>query len=547
MKKIILKIISMLLFTGLYYYLFLPPINIQSIQFWSFIIFLLLFYFTISSTSLIVSSIKKYDHFIKTGKPYKDIEVIKEEVQYKKSSKIIGISTVGLILLIIIVNFIFSPMFNANSYATRINIVESENFASEIAPVDFNKIPLLDKDSSQKLGDRKMGEISEWVSQFSVSTLYTQVNYNGEIARVTPLEYADIIKYFSNKDSGVKGYITVNSVNGESTLVELDEGMHYMPSAFFGEDLDRKLRFSYPTEIFAEKTFEIDEEGNPYWIVPTVKYTAIGLRKEIDGVIVLDAVTGESVKYNLDEVPSWIDHVYPSDLIIEQVNNWGTYVNGFINSIFGQKDVVNATEGYTYLSIEDDIYLYTGITSVAADESNLGFVLVNLRTKESIYYPAAGAEEFSAMSSAEGLVQEKGYISTFPLLINLNNKPTYLMSLKDAAGLVKMYAFVDVVDYQIVSVSDSSLGIENAASEYLNLIGNDTNLGTERLEKTITVKEITEAIIDGNTHYFIIDNDNNKYEANIKINESFLPFVQKGDKITITYLSGNVNVIKTIN
>ena len=417
----------------------------------------------------------------------------------------------------------------------------NNEFINDIALVDFNKTPLIDKDSSSKLGDRKMGEFTSWVSQFYVSDLYTQINYNSEIVRVTPIEYADFIKYLTNRKDGIKGYIKVNSVTGNASLVTIDKGMKYMPSAYFFENLYRKLRFSHPTLIFDNASFEIDNDGNPYWIVPTIKYKGIGLKKEINGIVLLDPITGKSDYYKLDDIPTWVDHVYSADLIIEQIDNWGEYKNGFWNSIFGQRDVINTTEGYNYLVMDDDVYLYTGITSVSTDESNLGFVLVNLRTKETNYYLVPGAEEYSAMASAEGLVQEKGYKASFPLLINLNNKPTYLLSLKDSAGLVKMYAFIDVADYQKVVVNDASLGIIAAAEKYLgeNVLVNNDSIN----KKEIIIKSISTAIIDGNTYYYITDNDNNLYYVSIKVNKEFLPFMHVGDKLTISYNSGKVSQI----
>ena len=195
--------------------------------------------------------------------------------------------------------------------------------------------------------------------------------------------------------------------------------------------------------------------------------------------------------------------------------------------------------------MDNDVYLYTGITSVSNDESNLGFVLVNMRTKETHYYSAPGAEEYSAMASAEGLVQEKSYNASFPLLVNLNNKPTYLLSLKDNAGLVKMYAFVDVADYQKVIVSDSALGIEAAASKYLNDVADNID-STNALKKEITIDTITSAVVDGNTYYYIVDTNKNRYSASIKVAKNVLPFLRKGDVINITYSEGNVNQIITV-
>ena len=306
-----------------------------------------------------------------------------------------------------------------------------------------------------------------------------------------------------------------------------------MPSALFNENLYRKLRFLYPTEIFGKAEFEIDNDGNPYWIVPTIKYSGVGMKKEIKGAIVLDPITGKSKNYKVKDIPTWIDHVYSADLIMEQIDNWGTYRNGFLNSIFGQKNVVLTTSGYNYTVMNDDVYLYTGITSVSKDQATVGFVLSNLRTKETKFYKVPGAEEKSAMASAEGQVQQMKYTSTFPLLINLNGKPTYLVSLKDNAGLVKMYGFVDVKDYQKVVVTDASKGIEVAAKNYL---GDEKIVDDEKAKsKEITVKNIDKATIDGNTYYHIVDMEDKKYKASIKVSSDKLPFVKENDKLKIEY------------
>ena len=520
-KGRIISIFIVILFAFIMWYFMLPPINLHSPLFWAYVFLLTIFSASIFGVDYI-----------------KNINVIDMVVKGKKTRvvsflpiKILGCATI-LLVVIMLVNLVNSPIFASRKYATRISVDETHTFADDIAQVDFTKTPLLDKDSSQKLGDRIMGQATEWVSQFYVSDLYTQINYKDSIVRVTPIEYAGLFKFFANHDEGIKGYIKVDSVNGASELVTIDKGMKYMPSAYFFENLNRKLRMDYPMTIFDEASFEVDNDGNPYWIVPTVTYTGVGLRKEVNGVVILDPITGESKKYKLDEVPTWVDHVYSASLIIEQMDDWGEYGGGFINSIFGQKNVVNTTEGYNYLVMDDDVYLYTGITSVSTDESNLGFILSNLRTKETHYYIAPGAEEYSAMASAEGLVQEKNYKASFPLLINLNGKPTYLMSLKDNAGLVKMYAFVDVADYQRVVVSDSSIGIEAVAKKYLG--ESVSSYDNDELEtKIITIQSIITCVIDGNTYYYITDSSSKKYFASIKVNKNLLPFLNKGDKVTI--------------
>ena len=527
-KKIwIVRILIIILFAFLLYYVTLPAINLHNPGFYAYLFMIFICY-------LITSGISLFD-----GE-----RVINKVKRLPRNTLIVVSSVTTVIVLIILVNVISSPLFNSKSWASRITIQDDTSFTDDIKEVDFNQVPLLDKDSSQKLGDRVMGQMSELVSQYYVSDLYTQINYNNEIVRVTPIEYNGFIKWLNNKKHGVLGYIKVNSVTGASELVKLNKGMKYMPSAYIFKDLDRALRFKYPTTIFGTISFEIDNEGNPYWVVPTIKYTGVGLKEEINGIVLLDPVTGKTSKYNVDEVPKWVDQVYSASLIIEQIDDWGMYKNGFLNSVFSQNGVVQTTEGYNYLVKDDDVYMYTGITSVSTDESNIGFVLTNMRTKETNFYGVPGAEEYSAMASAEGQVQQMKYISSFPLLINLNNRPTYLMSLKDNAGLVKMYAFVDVTDYQKVVVTDSTLGIDVAANNYLN----NANLGSgvANNSKEIIVKAISTAIIDGNTYYYIIDNDNQKYKVSIKINSSLLPFINVGDKIEVSYnkISDVIDIVK---
>ena len=513
MKKLISLFITLVLGFGLYY-LFLPPINLSSFGFW-------LFLFVLAFIYGFISLLLRFDLKFDSLKSYWDII---------GCIGFIGLSLVGILF----VNFLLSPIFNSKAYKNRIVIDDSVSFTEDIGLVDFNSLPLLDKDSSQKLGDRVMGQMPELVSQFYVSDLYTQINYNNNVIRVTPLEYDGIIKYFSNRKDGIKGYISVDSVSGEAKLIKLDKGMKYMPSSMFNEKLYRKLRFDYPTKIFGAESFEVDESGNPYWIIPTIKYSGVGLKRDVNGVIILNPIDGSSEYYSVDSVPTWVDNVYKADVILEQVNDWGKYINGFWNSKFGQKNVVGTTEGYNYMAMNDDVYLYTGITSLASDESNIGFILTNMRTKETKYYAVPGAEEYSAMASSEGQVQQMGYVSTFPLLINLNNRPTYLMSLKDNAGLVKMYSFVDVVDYQKVVVTDSSLGIREASRNYLSKMG-FTGVNLDKLNmKDITISYINSYSVNGNSVFYIMDTKENKYSVEIGISNK-LPFLTVGDTITIGY------------
>lgn len=522
MKKI-LSIILTLLFAFIYYYLFLPALNIHNFSLYLFIIFIILFYYGIS----LIFNLKRF--------------IRNDRTTIKLNHLLLAVPSI--LVLIMLWNFIESPLFMAKKYANRIEVDTTKEFNTDIKEVDFSKLPLLDKTSSKALGDRVMGQMSDLVSQYDVSNIYTQINYNEKIIRVTPLEYASPIKWLTNRKNGVKGYITVDSTTGKAELIRLEKGMKYVESGLFNDNVYRKLRFTYPTKNFGNISFEIDNKGNPYWVMPVLKYSAINMLAKVEGVIILNAITGESKEYLIGNIPTWIDIAFNANLIIEQVDDWGTYQNGFLNSIFSQKNVVNTTDGYNYLAMNDDIYLYTGLTSIVNDESNLGFILTNMRTGETSFYSVPGAEEYSAMASAEGAVQQMKYTSTFPLLINLKGNPTYLVSLKDDAGLVKMYGFIDVKDYQKVIVTDSSKGINEAANNYLKNVKLTQN--GEEISKEIIIKSIKSSVINGTTYYYIIDSNNQKYKASIELSDN-LPFKNNGDKLKISYLQEEdiINITK---
>lgn len=396
-----------------------------------------------------------------------------------------------------------TKILHAGRYQQLLNVQEGD-FAQDVKEAQFDQIPMLDRDSAVRLGDRKMGELVDMVSQFEVADDYSQINFNDRPVRVTPLEYGDLIKWFNNQKEGLPAYIMIDMVTQEVTVNRLEQGMKYSFSDHFGRYLPRHLRFRYPTYIFDEAIFEVDDNGHPYWVVPRVEYT-IGLYggKDVRGVVLCDAVTGDTVYYELADVPQWIDRALSADLLIEQFDDWGTLKHGYWNSLFGQRDSLKATDGYNYIAMNDDIYMYTGVTSVVSDQSNVGFLLVNQRTKEAKYYSVPGADENSAMASAEGQVQNLRYTATFPLLLNISGQPTYFMALKDDAMLVKKYAMVNVGRYQIVAIGDTVAECEAEYARLMNQHGISTEggAGTQTISAKIT--EIRTAVLDGNSVYYL--------------------------------------------
>lgn len=462
---------------------------------------------------------------------------------FDKATKIGIVVPVFIIAYVFIGQFLSSEIFHASSYQAQLTVDKEADFYADNETVNYQSIPVVDKDSAQRLGDRKMGEIVEYVSQFEVDDEYSQINYNNKPYRVTTLSYSDLIKWFTNHKAGLPAYISVDMVTQESKVVKLDEGMKYSHSDLFFRNIDRYLRVKYPTLMFDNVSFEIDDQGIPYWVAPSYEYE-IGLfgGKDINGAVLVNAVNGECQYYNIDEIPNWIDRVYPSELVLEQLTNWGQYTNGYLNTLFSQKGVLQATDGYNYIALNDDVYLYTGLTSISSDASNVGFALINLRTKDAKYYAISGAEEYSAMSSAEGKVQNLGYSATFPILINAGGHPTYFMSLKDDAGLVKQYAFVSVENYQIVATGES---VAAAEKTYYNLLKDNGQTATGTVGDSAVegkVVSLSSAVVSGNTYYyFMIEGDENIYIASIQSN-NYLPLMQIGDTVSFEYDSHSSSV-----
>lgn len=539
----VVKGLVSVLIIGVLYWLILPPVNWRSVEMWSFLAFSIVICAAINFTHSLFETIK-------TSATKRGNAVTKARFHVKQLSMPLKISAVALIAIVvlgIVGNVTGWTLFSAKEYGGLLTY-ETGEFQKEITDIVTNQngklnmdsVPVVDRDTAERLSLRKLGEMSDLVSQFEVDSWYnTQINYKGAPTRVTPLVYGDFFKWLNNRKKGIPAYITVNMETQETSLVRLPEGIKYSESEYLLRDLNRHLRFKYPTKIFDNISFEIDEKGTPYWVASTVTYR-IGIwnGRDIEGVVLCNAVTGECQYYEISAVPQWIDQAYDSEIIIEQLTYNGEYVNGYWNSLFGQKDVLQPTDGYNYLAMNDDVYLYTGMTSVSSDESNVGFVLVNLRTKETVFYACPGAEEYSAMESAQGKVQEKKYVSTFPLLLNVGNRPTYFMSLKDSAGLVKMYAFVDVRQYQIVGTGTS---VEGALNAFLQELANNDetipNSGVTTEEKTVTgtITDIQSAVVNATTRYYIVlQNDPTVYMAEVTVNDR-LPFIKSGDTITVKY------------
>ena len=514
-----------LLFGLGYFYFELPALNFHAEEFYVFVFLLCAVYCVcaVLTSGFQGEGVKGYFGFV------------------KKQCTVPFLVLAALIVAIVIGGLTSWVVIRAGSYSKLLD-VQTGDFAAEVEEISYDQIPMLDEDSAARLGSRVLGELSDMVSQFEILPSYTQINYQGRPVRVTSLAYGDLIKWFTNRSDGLPAYLIIDMVTQEAEVVRLDEGMKYTTAEHFGRNLYRHLRFHFPTYMFADPVFEINEEGDPYWVCPRMVKT-IGLfgGTDIQGAVLVDAVTGESTYY--EEVPSWVDHVYDAEMIMEQYDYYGMYKNGFLNSIFGQRDVTLTTDGYNYIAIGDDVYMYTGVTSVTSDQSNIGFILSNQRTKETRFYSVSGATEQSARESAQSQVQQMSYIATFPLLLNIADQPTYFMALKGADGLVKMYAMVNVQQYNIVETGGTVAECEanyrrTLADNGLISDGEAEAAPSDQEEVSGAIAEIRTAVLDGNSYYFLrLEGQDTFYAVNAAENPLAV-ILNTGDQVTIAYTAG---------
>ena len=528
-----------IIWLGINYYMYYPAINIQSQEFWGWLLF----------HSIVVDLIFMFTGIIGRSRKERFTDGVKKNFRYftKDNGRVqlilLVLIPVFCVLVLFFGNLTGAEIFNAKRYA-KLLTVEQRDFTEDIPESEnVENIALMDTNSARIFGNRRIGSLSDVVSQYEVEDAYTQINLNDTPMKVANLKYADFFKYLSNRKNGIPGYVTVNPVDSTSKYVKLDKGMKYVPSGYFNDNIYRYVQMHNPTRIFDGCYFEVKEDGSPCYVCP-VLHARIGLfgGMDVKGAVLLDPVTGDMEYYDVADIPNWVDRVYDGDLLENKFNWYGELSNGFWNSVIGQKGCIRATDDYGFKTIEDDVWIYTGVTSVTGDASNVGFVMINQRTSEARYYTISGAEEYSAMASAEGEVQEKNYKASFPSLINVDGAPTYIMVLTDNAGLVKMYAMVNVEQYNLVVTAESQ---EEVFAKYRQLLAKegiadaDVDQDVEETEDSIQttsfiVADMQYVTMDGESYVYLKDSDGEVYKQKFADDESIVK-VSVGDEVTVQY------------
>lgn len=554
--KIVLSLLCSAVFAGILFYFMLPALNFKSYDLYIYL-------------GAIVASYVVFNALFSNvfGKP--------EYVPYVKRRAIVPGIIIAVLLVAVGIGYLVScEFFRASSYSKIISVDTDSNFSEDVEEQtadSFSEIPKLDEDTAAQLAARALGALKDIgsVSQFTIAPENSQINYQGKPYRVVPLQYADIIKWLVNTREGFPGYVMVNMADESTNFVELKDGsIRYSAYEHFNKLLKRHLRFEFPTYLFADATFEVNDDGDPFWICARLDKT-IGLfgGTDVIGIVLVDAVSGECIEYSMDQLKDdpnlqWIDRVYDSDLIVQQYNYYGKYQKGFWNSLLGQKDVIKTTDGYNYIAKNDDVWMYTGVTSVTSDQSIIGFVLVNQRTKEADFYNVTGGTEYSAQQAAEGRVMDLGYTATFPLLLNIGGEPTYFLSLKDPKNqIVQQYALINVANYNNNKMGVTGTDLSKCLASYIESLkekgitvdinpddvvtpgtNEDKTPDTSKLTASGTIADIRTAVMGGESYYYIKLDSNEAYFAIAASKDEGVVILNRGDSVTVTY-SGEGSII----
>lgn len=552
--KLLLSAIITIIGGGVLYYMMLPAFNFKDTNMYAFVI------------GLIAIFMAAFALLCKANK-------LIERREYIKKKSLVPIIIVVVIAVVMAIGWVCgATIFRAKSYANLMPVSDSQ-FSEDFETVSYNRVPRIDETRAVNLADQQLGSLAEYKSQYVVANTTTLINYNGNPVRVAYLQYADVFKWFSNTKEGLPAYMIVDLISQQVTVVNCKEqfgmGIKYSPSELFNEKLVRHIRFQYPAALLDTPNFEIKDDGHPYWITPVLD-KKIGLfgGTDVKAVIITDALTGDSEYYDIDAVKTdanleWIDVVYNADLVLQQYNYYGKLSGGFWNSLIFQKDVSLASAGNGYIAMNDDVWVYTGVTSPESDTSNFGFILCNQRTKETRYYSNGGAIETAAMESAEDATQNYQYRATFPILLDIEGNPTYFMSFYGDGNTVKGYALVSLADKTIVgtglldNLKSDEKALNAAVENYIEalqdkgIVGNDVNVDDILVEDPSaennapaeepsagegqivgTVESIKTSVNNGNTVYYFEISGKYYYIAVSDCMEALL--VSTGDTVTVT-------------
>ena len=470
-----------------------------------------------------------------------------DSIDYERTwlSKV-GISSIVLGTLgIIILPILSSVIFRSNDYRELIGNVEEKTFSNDVSPIDPSRMVLIDYEVAAKLGDKRL--VSEDMSLGSVVTIgkYTHQKVKDDLYYVAPLNHTSYWKWRKSKD-GTPGYIMVNAHNQKDVrLVKEVNGkpirLKYQEGGCFGDYITRHIYKKYKSYGQYEYEFELDDEMNPWYVVPLYDKKIGYGGNDVVKVLLVNPETGKIDEYEIEDVPSWVDRVYPKDIVSKQFDHWGKWVHGWPN--MSGKDQMILSQG-TQIVYGDDgkCYLFSGVTSVGGDNASIGFILTDSRTKKTTLFKSGGAIESAAQASAQGKVQEKGYVASWPRPYNINGVWTYVMALKDQEGLIKSIALVSYTNYEVVGIGENIMDAIRNYKAALNSKG-DIVAPISDDKKSFHSGKINRFgtdTKDGQFYYYIVfDEMPNVLFIGTSALSNEIPVSQIGDSLKISYQAGN--------
>ncbi len=486
-------------------------------------------------------------------------------------------------------------MFHADSYRSILGAPIQSEFGADVSPVNIKRVRHVDQPLARRLGEKLIEEIPGLGSRVNLGTMNVQtvngcfgirdgngsekdVCFDKQLIWVGPLVHDNVFKYWGHGTT--PGYVMVSAIdptvlymvmavkpidesaqspakdNGRMGAADLTQSAYkemnlryLMNGGYFGSYVKRLVRANgYMSSGLTDYSFEIDDSGRPHWVITRYDRTVGFNGEDTVGVVVVDLQTGDIKEYGIDDAPVWIDRIQPESVVTQQLNDWGNYIHGFWNSVFAQTDIIKTTPGMSLVhGANGQAYWYSGLQSAGSSQGTNSFVLVNTRTKKVRRYLIAGANEQAAQASAENAkgVKEAGFKATSPILYNVRGIPSYFMTLKGEDGLVKMYAFVSVKNYETVGVGGSA---QEALRDYQNsLIQQGQGLNADDLVKRERIEAVVlGAVKDGKFFYLRLEGQDGKEFFGTSDVSPELKWTEPGHKVVIDAYVGEQNSIPII-
>jgi hypothetical protein len=478
-----------------------------------------------------------------------------------------GIAIVAFIVLCLGAWFTSAGMFHASSYRALLGTPKATaTFKQDVATIDTTRLRVVSESYATQIADKLLGEqpglgsttdldkphISQINGCFTVKTVGSDVRekicFKHELVWIAPLKHSGFWKWMSNRT--VRQYAIVSAsdpsrrwlieeVNGKPVTLK-----YHMHGAHFGDYLERHLRENgFLTDGIYDTSFEVDDSGKPYWVAVLFEKKIGFFGSEVTGIAVVDPDTGAIQRFAPEDAPVWVDRIYPEQMVINQFDQYGKYVLGWGNAwaLGPKREITQTSTDYLHIveGVDGRTYWYTGITSIGADQSTTGFILVDTRTKATTVYRIPGAIEDAAKRSAEAQpgVRERSYTADEAILYNWGGEPTYFMTLSGSNSVPQMYAFVSVRDFQLVGVASN---IEAALVMYEEKLRarKGASLGQTLIAVDLFENKVLRIVREGDSWAFLL-NGTSGFEFIAPSNISpELRYTQPGDLVRLQATKG---------